>query len=129
MKSGRIEIEILNETYHELKGWWWESYGNGGGFWHRTPKTPTHKRSQMSSCVCGGRLIPRLDTDLNLAVAEASKEFLMWHFYGHERERNRFVVLCWRTKEDESICKGSGSTLNEAILKALIAKVQSEKAG
>lgn len=32
-------------------GWRWESYGNGGGFWHRDG---CEKRQRSSSCKCGG---------------------------------------------------------------------------
>src|ERR1043165_801847 len=108
--------EELNRKYRELCGWTFQSYrtggrGNGGGFWHRP--TGCSKFTIHSSCDCdGGRDLPTLHLDANLAIAEADRVFSREWAITVQRETVFFAG---------GIIKTRAITFCEAILKALIA--------
>jgi len=117
--------EQLNELYHGLNGWWWESYGNGGGYWHNQPHPGKRKRGDECDCK-NARLLPRLHTDANLAIAEAKRVFT-YDFEIHfdvVKEMCLFTGQIKRNSPGVDRFNGDGDgehDVCEAILEALIA--------
>jgi len=105
----------LLARYFEKKGWWWEAYGNGGGYWHREPHKQKYKGDQ---CKCNSRNLPRIDTDANAAIAEANSTFQnRWMI---KRDPLGFVFSLHGTR----VAYATGKSFCYAILSALIRRVE-----
>lgn len=120
----KVTGETLNRRYHELCGWRFENYHNGGGFWHQRGDC---KRVRLSPvCECGGgRVIPPLHLDANLAIAEACKMWPQtrdgWLLESHQGETRLMA------HEEPVTVHGEGPlAICEVILKALIAAKESQ---
>lgn len=111
--------ETLNTQYHKLLGWTFESYGNGGGFWH---KEGCKVRARSSTCKCGGHwILPNLTEDANLCIAELDRVFYI-QAWRRVRDTNTFALEAWTdTGGKVGYFKGDGATFNEAAIRALIA--------
>jgi|RhiMethySRZTD1v2_1073278.scaffolds.fasta_scaffold02603_30 hypothetical protein len=106
----------LNRRFHELKGWQFEKHhGFDNPMWiYRVRGVPKN----------AAIVLPALHTDLNLAIAEADRQF---------PERIRLERIGERHVFDGEFFKGvqlltirsEATTRNDAILKALIAKLES----
>lgn len=92
--------EQLNRRYWELKGW--------------KEGVDPEKFTQY----------PALHLDLNLAIAEADREFEQW---AHEKDGNERIVRAWLKPvgQPHDVFRATGAhALSIAILHALIAKLE-----
>jgi len=122
--SDMPESDKLLARYFEKKGWWYESYGNGGGYWHNHP----HKQKMRGDgCTCGSRILPRIDTDANAAIAEADSTFQ--YRWSVKRNPGDFVFFTTSTSSAwlAPHAYATGKTFCEAILTALIKRAEEKK--
>lgn len=118
MMTKEMTGEQLNRRYHELCGWRFESYGNGGGCWHH-PNCEGVKRGDDNHPASCHWMLPALHTDANLAIAEATKVFGAEWFVGgiSDTVKQYFVAPDMAVPFDRHIV----TSFCEAILKAMIA--------
>lgn len=106
--------------FAEAVGWThFQSYGNGGGFWHRDGCT---KRARNSFCECRGHwTLPDFLHSLDAAI-EALEWFCERHdYYAHFRIRPNHCFI--QHGDEYPTCVGSSdytATLNEAIILAVL---------
>lgn len=123
-QAGEISGEMLRE-FAVACGWTsFQSYGNGGGFWHRDGCT---KRARNSSCGCGGHFTLPNFLHSKDAVIEALEWFVEHRFKDAERRYQAVrlpngqhgIQLGWSYH-------GEDKTLNAAIILAVLAASKRE---
>jgi hypothetical protein len=120
-----MNLELRRKACEAL-GWTrFQSYGNGGGFWHRNG---CEEVARNSSCKCGGNwFLPAIETDP--AVSEpmflewCEKNDCRWEVatcepHGQFTERH-IAIWVHRVKDDTDI-EVEGATPSECRAKAIV---------